>query len=48
MFAWIALAIRALRGFRTYEVDFECGCDECLGTAKVPLRYRLNQPPFRR
>jgi hypothetical protein len=24
-----------------------CDCPECLGTEKVPIRYRLNQPPFR-
>lgn len=44
---WITLAIRALRGYRTYDADPNCGCPECLGTAKVPFRYRFNQPPFR-
>ena len=47
MIAWIKLAVRALRGERTYEAYSDCGCPECMGTAKVPWRYRWNQPPFR-
>lgn len=46
VFATIKLAIRALRGCRTYEPIPDCECPECLGTAKVPIRSRLNQPPF--
>jgi hypothetical protein len=46
----LLLAIAALRGYRTYSVDFNCGCEECSGPNRpglVPIRYRLNQPPFR-
>ena len=41
------LAVRALLGYRTYAADFGCDCPECTGEKRVPIRYRLNQPPFR-
>jgi hypothetical protein len=49
-FRFLLLAIRALLGYRTYTVDFPCGCDECCGPnriGRIPWRYRLNQPLFR-
>ncbi len=46
MVAWVSLAFKALRGIRTYEAV--CDCDECNDVTKVPWRYRLNQPPFRK
>jgi hypothetical protein len=50
-FAKFKLAVRALLGYRTYDPPVysgsPCDCPECLGTKKVPIRYRLNQPPFR-
>jgi len=50
MLRTLILAIRALRGFRTYQPDFGCNCPECISPNRPGLvgwRYRLNQPPFR-